>query len=319
MSGPSIRHGPTWPTWTGIHLCCVRRALSTQVSPSPRRAERPATLISGYSDCCKPVRGKQRRAFPKEAQQCSTSGPAGPRIRRARSSFCCTLAALALAPTGAAAQDPRGTIQGRVVDASGAAIPGATVDVLNIATGVVTPTTTNEQGSYRSAFLNPGTYRVTVSLTGFSKFISDNIELHVSDLLTVDATLKVGAITDEVTVTADGGDGRPHDRRARAGRRRAPDRRAADSRRQPRRARHPGAGRDGRHRPALAQGRLQQRPVAVLDRRRRREEERLHDRRRVQRRQRSRRLQPAVGVGRGVQDPHDVVRRGDRQHDGRGR
>ena len=114
----------------------------------------------------------------------------------------CTLAALALAPSGAAAQDPRGAIQGRVVDASGAAIPGATVDVLNTATGVVTPTTTNDQGSYRSAFLNPGTYRVTVSLTGFSKFISDNIELHVSDLLTVDATLKVGAITDEVTVTA---------------------------------------------------------------------------------------------------------------------
>ena len=114
----------------------------------------------------------------------------------------CALAALALAPTGAAAQDPRGTIQGRVVDASGAAIPGATVEVLNIATGVVTPTTTNDQGSYRAAFLNPGTYRVTVSLAGFGKFISDNIELHVSDLLTVDATLKVGAITDEVTVTA---------------------------------------------------------------------------------------------------------------------
>ncbi len=68
----------------------------------------------------------------------------------------CTLAALALAPSGAAAQDPRGTIQGRVVDASGAAIPGATVDVLNIATGVVTPTTTNEQGSYRVGVSEPG-------------------------------------------------------------------------------------------------------------------------------------------------------------------
>ena len=114
----------------------------------------------------------------------------------------CAIAALGLAPAAAAAQDPRGTIQGRVVDASGAAIPGATVDVLNIATGVVIPTTTNDQGSYRAAFLNPGNYRVTVSLTGFGKFVSDNIELHVSDLLTVDATLKVGAITDEVTVTA---------------------------------------------------------------------------------------------------------------------
>jgi hypothetical protein len=113
-----------------------------------------------------------------------------------------TLAALALAPIGAAAQDARGTIQGRVVDSSGAAVPGATVEVLNIATGVVTPTTTNEQGSYRASFLNPGIYRVTVTLQGFGKFVSDKIEVHVADVLAVDATLKVGALTDEVTVTA---------------------------------------------------------------------------------------------------------------------
>lgn len=55
---------------------------------------------------------------------------------------------------------------------------------------------------YRAPFLIPGTYRVTVTLQGFSKFVSDNIEVHVADLLTVDATLKVGDITDEVTVTA---------------------------------------------------------------------------------------------------------------------
>lgn len=112
------------------------------------------------------------------------------------------LACVALEPSTLTAQESRGTLQGRVVDASGAAIPGATVEVLNIATGVVTPTTTNDEGSYRMPFLNPGTYRVTVSLTGFGRFISDNIELHVADLLTVDATLKVGAVTDEVTVTA---------------------------------------------------------------------------------------------------------------------
>jgi hypothetical protein len=100
------------------------------------------------------------------------------------------------------AQEARGTIQGRVVDSSGGAVPGATVEVLNIATGVVTPTTTNAEGSYRAPFLIPGTYRVTVTLQGFSKFVSDNIEVHVADLLTVDATLKVGDITDEVTVTA---------------------------------------------------------------------------------------------------------------------
>lgn len=109
---------------------------------------------------------------------------------------------LTLFATYAPAQEARGTLQGRVTDTSGAAVPGATVEILNLATGVATVTATNAEGSYRVPFLNPGTYRVTVSLTGFSKFISDKVEIHVADLLTVDATLKIGALTDEVTVTA---------------------------------------------------------------------------------------------------------------------
>ena len=61
-----------------------------------------------------------------------------------------------LLSSSASAQEARGTIQGRVLDASGGAVPGATVEVLNIATGVVTPTTSNEEGSYRVPFLIPG-------------------------------------------------------------------------------------------------------------------------------------------------------------------
>ena len=110
------------------------------------------------------------------------------------------LVASSLIASIAAAQEARGTIQGRVVDASGAGIPGATVEVLNIATGVVTPTTSNEQGSYRVPFLIPGAYRVTVSLSGFSTFVSDRIELHVADMLALDAKLKVGALAETVTV-----------------------------------------------------------------------------------------------------------------------
>ena len=100
------------------------------------------------------------------------------------------------------AQEARGAIQGRVVDSSGAAVPGATVEIKNLATGVVTPTVTNDEGSYRVPFLIPGWYTVTVSLAGFSRFVSNHIEVHVADLLTVDAALEVGALTDEVKVTA---------------------------------------------------------------------------------------------------------------------
>jgi hypothetical protein len=116
------------------------------------------------------------------------------------------LAAIVLASsivsTSVSAQEARGTIQGRVTDTSKAAVPGASVEVLNIATGVVAATVSNDEGSFRVAFLNPGTYRVTVKLTGFNTFVSDKIEVHVADLLTVDAVLKVGALTEEVTVTA---------------------------------------------------------------------------------------------------------------------
>ena len=56
-----------------------------------------------------------------------------------------------------AAQEARGTLQGRVFDASGAAVPGATIEISNVATGVSTPATSNEEGNYRVPFLNPGT------------------------------------------------------------------------------------------------------------------------------------------------------------------
>ena len=226
-------------------------------------------------------------------------------------------AAVLSSPAGEA-QEARGTLQGRVFDATGAAVPGATVEIANVNTGVTTPTTSNEEGNYRVPFLNPGTYRVTVSLDGFSKFVSQNIELHVADVLTVDATLQAGA----------------HHRRSHGHARR------------PRSVDIVGAGlgqvvdarriselpiREGtavelvilapgvaeHHRPAVAQGGVQQRPVAVVERRRRREAQRLHHRRRGQRRRRSRRLQPAVGGGRGVQDPDGHLRRRGRQRDGR--
>lgn len=119
-----------------------------------------------------------------------------------RSLFAALVVATSVLSASAATQEARGTIQGRVTDSSGAAVPGALVEVLNVETGVVTPTTSNEEGSYRVAFLNPGTYRVNVTLDGFAPFKSEDIRVHVAAVLTVDVPLKVGARTEEVTVTA---------------------------------------------------------------------------------------------------------------------
>ena len=105
-------------------------------------------------------------------------------------------------PAAVHAQEARGTIQGKVVDQSGGVVPGAAVSVANLATGLETPTTSNDEGNYRVPFLIPGTYRVSVTLDGFGPFRSGEIELHVADVLTVDATLPAGNVTDEVTVSA---------------------------------------------------------------------------------------------------------------------
>ena len=151
-------------------------------------------------------------------------------------------AAVLSSPAGEA-QEARGTLQGRVFDATGAAVPGATVEIANVNTGVTTSTTSNDEGNYRVPFLNPGTYRVTVTLDGFSKFVSQNVELHVADVLTVDATLQAGRSATKSRSAAAAAVVDHVGRRTRSGRRRAQNLRAADSRRHGGRARDPGAGR----------------------------------------------------------------------------
>jgi len=99
------------------------------------------------------------------------------------------------------AQIDRGTIVGRVVDASGAVVPRATVTVTNKATGVVANTTTNDTGEYEVLALIPGTYSVRVSSQGFDTVVRDNLELHVQDRLSIEVTLRVGSVNQEVIVT----------------------------------------------------------------------------------------------------------------------
>ena len=99
------------------------------------------------------------------------------------------------------AQIDRGAIVGRVVDASGAVVPRATVTVTNKATGVVANTTTNDTGEYQVLALIPGTYSVRVSSQGFDTIIRDNLELHVQDRLSIEVALRVGSVNQEVVVT----------------------------------------------------------------------------------------------------------------------
>ncbi|MEK7409692.1 MAG: TonB-dependent receptor [Acidobacteriota bacterium] len=112
---------------------------------------------------------------------------------------CLTLLALAAL---ASAQDYRAKIQGVVTDPSQALVVGATVALLNENTGVTNTKTTNEVGQYVFDFVEPGSYTVTITMTGFSKFTQEKIPAQVRADITVNATLQPGAVTETISVTA---------------------------------------------------------------------------------------------------------------------
>src|SRR2546428_3481930 len=82
----------------------------------------------------------------------------------------------------ASAQKTSGTITGTVVDPSGAVVQGATVALVNSATGATRNTSTNDQGSFTFPELSAGTYKVSVNKTGFKQVTQNNVELHVADV-----------------------------------------------------------------------------------------------------------------------------------------
>ncbi len=100
------------------------------------------------------------------------------------------------------AQGTTATVSGFVADASGAQIPGATVTFINTGTNVATTATANGAGAYRVAGLLPGTYRSTVTMTGFKTVAREGIELHLEDAVTINFGLEVGATSETVTVDA---------------------------------------------------------------------------------------------------------------------
>lgn len=109
----------------------------------------------------------------------------------------------ALAACLAWAQGERGTFNGTVSDPSGAVVAGATVKVLNPATGVESTNTTTDAGVYRMPYLSPGVYRISVTAPGFKTAVRENVVLAVAQTLTVDFSLDVGNLSDQVTVSSD--------------------------------------------------------------------------------------------------------------------
>jgi hypothetical protein len=121
-------------------------------------------------------------------------------IRRAVCLFTALLTFLLVSTISA--QDFRGTIGGTVTDPNGAAVPGASVTVKNIATNVASTVTTSDEGSYTVPLLQPGTYTVSATSGGFKTTTIENVAIRVDDRLTIDLQLQVGAAA-EVNIVAD--------------------------------------------------------------------------------------------------------------------
>ncbi len=98
------------------------------------------------------------------------------------------------------AQVITGTILGTVTDPAGAAVPDAKVRIVNSGTNVQTQITTNTAGEFVVPYLPPGTYEVSIEMTGFKTFRQSAIPLGMDAKYRVDAKLAVGAVSESVEV-----------------------------------------------------------------------------------------------------------------------
>jgi Carboxypeptidase regulatory-like domain len=105
-----------------------------------------------------------------------------------------------LAPLALA--DSTGVIRGTVVDKSGAAVPGATVEIVQVATNYTRSVTTNGTGAFEATTLPIGSYTVTVKKAGFQAFSEGGIPLQPDGVYVVNAVLEVGGMTQTVEVIA---------------------------------------------------------------------------------------------------------------------
>src|SRR5262249_38669210 len=114
-------------------------------------------------------------------------------IRKASFLALAAFCLLFVIPASLQAQELRGKISGRVMDPNGAAVPGASVKVIDVERNKTTVFTTNDAGLFDAPYLLPGKYQVLVEVAGFKKNLQDNVIIQINETRTLDITLAVGA------------------------------------------------------------------------------------------------------------------------------
>lgn len=105
-----------------------------------------------------------------------------------------------LAATATFAQTSKGFIVGTIADPNGAVIPDATITATNAETGVIRTTTSQSNGSYRLDAIDPGTYTIEVSGSGFTNTRTENVVVNSAQTAEVNLQLSVGGASATVNV-----------------------------------------------------------------------------------------------------------------------
>jgi hypothetical protein len=124
-------------------------------------------------------------------------------LSRTPASILCLVLALLACHHSAGAQNVGGSIQGIVLDSTGAALPGVSLIIRNVATGDAREITTDQEGRYLVPVLPPGEYQVVAALEGFQTISRHGITLLVGQVAVVNLTLGVGGREEQVTVTGE--------------------------------------------------------------------------------------------------------------------
>src|SRR5215471_6514884 len=143
---------------------------------------------------------KERLAMDTKYQESVTRRVRRRRMMRWISAI--TIALMMLPGLSAWAQFESASVLGYVRDASGAAVPNATVTLTNTATGIWQTKTTDEEGKYEFPGVQIGNYQIVAAAQGFDKARTDTFTVQTNARQRVDVNLKAGSVTEEVTVTA---------------------------------------------------------------------------------------------------------------------
>jgi hypothetical protein len=106
-----------------------------------------------------------------------------------------------LIPAAAAAQFDTAAVLGTVRDPQGGVVPGVTMTLTNVNTGITQTAVTDADGTYQFPTVRIGTYTIKAELQGFSAAIAENINVTVNARLRVDLDLRVGSLDENVVVT----------------------------------------------------------------------------------------------------------------------